>query len=222
MSSTPFAGLEDAVSQLPERWAFISRVPRDEVAVPGEVTKGFRGVAAVLTLLGPSDAREVSAEVGYGRDGDWFAFKERFADLRTMSAANMNAYLVEQFGSANAASHGRWSMQGWLRDRVGHIAKRVIMDVPAWFNEDPTGLREVAFEELQRVALLLPDRHQAGCLRLILERVEMRAFDFARRLYHHPDAGPAMKAVVHEVFEPDYAAKLIADVPESHAPSPWA
>lgn len=124
--------------------------------------------------------------------------------------------------ASGAKSLSSQAVIGWLRGCLGQTAKEIIMDVPAWFNEDPTGLREVAFGELQRVALLLPDRHQAGCLRLILEVVEMRAFDFARRLYHHPDAGPAMKAVVHEVFEPDYAAKLIADVPESHAPSPWA
>jgi hypothetical protein len=228
-----WAGLDeaaDALTTTPLRWASARLHPYDgepKNPSPADVETGFAVVERGLSALGPADDDEPTWTEYADQDlMDWTRFVERFEDRRTINARAVREFLATlttppTYPRARKVVSWRGLMRGWLRAQLGEFAQSIIMEVPAHYREDPNDLREVAFRCFERVALLLPDGDQTGCLVMVSDQVQMRVADLARRLYHHPEAGPKMKKVLDEIFVEAFAAKLKADPPEHHEPIPW-
>jgi hypothetical protein len=194
---------------------------------PSSLVDGFAVVEEGLSGLGPV-APDEPVLVSFGDQAvmDWRQFYVRFPDRRDIDATSVRQYVEGLPGSPNYPEDRNrvtWPgmMRGWLRAQLGLLAQSIIMDVPAHYQPDPQGLRVVSFRCLEHVALLLPDIDQAGCLNLMAECEQQGVKELARRLYHHPEAGPHVKAMIDKMFVKRFAAKLKADPPESHDTIPW-
>ena len=228
---TSLGAAVEALAKTPDRWspteyAHFEGEPREPS--PVLVEEAFAVVEEGLSELGPVAADEpLREDLGDQAVMEWLQFFTKFPSRPGIDPISAREYVEGLPGSPSWPEEDRqqvtWPgmMRAWLRAQFGMLAQSIIMEVPAYYQPDPQGLREVSFRCLERVALLLPDIDQAGCLNLMAECEQQGVKELARRLYHHPEAGPHVKAMIDKMFVKRFAAKLKADPPESHDPIPW-
>jgi hypothetical protein len=220
----------EALAKTPDRWspteyAHFEGEPREPS--PVLVEEAFAVVEEGLSELGPVAADEPLREhFGDQAVREWLRFFTRFPSRPSIDPVSAREYVERLPGSPSCKGDRQqvtWPgmMRAWLRAQFGMLAQSIIMDVPPHYYPDPQDLRKVSFRCLERVALLLPDPDQAGCLNLMADREQQGVKELARRLYHHPEAGPHVKAMIDKMFVKRFAAKLKANPPESHDPIPW-
>ncbi|MEQ8276117.1 MAG: hypothetical protein RMA76_24125 [Deltaproteobacteria bacterium] len=224
------AGLEaaaDVVARTPERWRVRNSNATDNLrtAVTREaIEAGFGVVGQGLALLGPEDPDERFPKDFTGwLYPCWKALDEAFTDRRGFGASAFRGYLDAQSSPVEAPEGTQISwlglMRSWLRWDLGALAGEIIRSTPSQRADDPDGLREAAVIGVDRVALLLRDADQVATLDRMMRVADVS--DLARRLWHHPNAGPKMKGALDELFSGNYAEILKSDPPEHHDDPPW-
>ncbi len=227
-------GLEaaaDVLGTVPRRWS-VPDVPRERAPwrtlTVALIDEGFDVVGRGLASLGPQEDDEPYFDTfDAGNDfADWDLFNARFSDRRILSGDAAREFLEARdqpssLSGARAPVTWSGSMRAWLRWELGRLAQRIIWETPALHVDDPAGLREATLRNLDRVALLLHDHDQAACLAAMLNKVQLEISDLARRLWHHPNAGPKMKGALDELFSGNYAEILKSDPPTHHDDPPW-
>ncbi len=217
-----------AFKMIPERWRYRHGPPPKGDPNPGELRDGLEAVRSGLAIMGPplpDEALDWVKETGI--EADWGHFLDATPDFWAITPETMRAYAAqlessrgERYRSLGCSPSG--VVRAWLRAQLGHIARRLYFAIPAHYESDPGGLREIGLQWLEKNALLLPDVSQAVCLSSVSDSVGMKVVPLWTRLYHHPNAGPHVKDALGEAFVDEVVEKVRANAPSTHDDPPWA
>ncbi len=231
MPMNAIAGLDAAAAafqHIPERWRYrLKRVP-DGDPPPEPLKAGLEAIRRGLAEMGPRAPDEPANWQEHELlKSDWQVFLDATTDLYSITPDSMRTYVAkldssrgEQYRNLGCSSTGM--LRACLRAELGHTTRDLYFAIPAHYESDPGGLREIGLEWLEKNALLLPDVSQAVCLISMSSRVGMRLVPLCTRLYHHPNAGPHVKDALGEAFVDDVVEQVRANKPTTHDDPPWA